>query len=66
MNADELTQQVKKLIPSKEVSKKTKVVVARKKKRGGLDVYPCVVDMTTLNIPLPGMSDPVLAIVFES
>lgn len=66
MNADELTQQVKKLIPSKEVSEKVEVVVARKKKRGGLDIYPCVVDVTTLNIPIPGMSNPVLAIVFES
>ena len=66
MNADELNNKLTQLIPNQDALKQVRVVVARKKKRGGYDVYPCVTDVTLVNIPLPGEKSPMLTIVFES
>lgn len=66
MNVEELKDKLNQLIPSQEVSAKVKVVVARKKKRGGYDIYPCVTGVEISFVPVPGMAgDAVAAIVFE-
>ena len=64
MNVEELKKAIKKNVPKKELAEGTKVVVAKKKKRGGFQVYPCVVDVTMTHISLPGLGD-CMAIVFE-
>lgn len=64
MNVEELKKAIRKNVPKKEFDKVTKVVVAKKKNRGGYQVYPCVVDITMTHIPLPGFGD-CMAIVFE-
>ena len=66
MNAEELNNKLTHLIPNQDALKQVRVVAARKKARGGYDVYPCVTDVTLANIPLPGEKFPMLAIVFES
>lgn len=66
MNVEELKDKLKHLIPSKEVSEKVQVVVARKKKRSGYDIHPCVTGVGLSFVSLPGMvGDAVAAIVFE-
>jgi ferredoxin-thioredoxin reductase catalytic subunit len=66
MNTEELNNKLAELVPDKEVLKQMKVVVARKKKRGGYDIFPCVKDVTVINIPLLDAKHPVVAILFES
>jgi len=65
MNLDELKDKLCERIPNREMDKKFRVVVARKKKRGGYDIYPCVKDVELAYIPIPGETNPVAAIVFE-
>jgi hypothetical protein len=65
MNVDELKAKLGERIPNQEMDKNFRVVVARKKKRGGYDIYPCVKDVELAYIPIPGETNPVAAIVFE-
>lgn len=55
MNASELKKHIK--------EKDVKIVIAKKKKRGGYTVYPQVTDVVETNIPLLGGK--CYAIVFE-
>ena len=66
MNTEELTNKLAELVPDKEVLKQMKVVVARKKKRGGYDIFPCVTDVSLTNIPLLDAKHPVVTLIFES
>jgi ferredoxin-thioredoxin reductase catalytic subunit len=66
MNTKELSNKLAELVPDKEVLKQLKVVVARKKKRGGYDIFPCVKDVTVTNIPLLDAKHPVVTLIFES
>lgn len=43
-------------------SNEAKIVVAKKKKRGGYTVYPQVIDIVETNVPFIG---PAYAVVFE-
>lgn len=65
MNVEELKAKLCERISNTELDKKYRVVVARKKKRGGYDIYPCVKDVELAYIPIPGETNPVAAIVFE-
>lgn len=66
MNTEELNNKLAELVPDKEVLKQMKVVVARKKKRGGYDIFPCVKDVAVTDIPLLDAKHPVVALIFES
>ena len=66
MNTEELNKKLTELVPNRKVLKQMKVVVARKKKRGGYDIFPCVKDVTITNIPLLDEKYPVITILFES
>jgi len=63
MNVDELKKAIKDKVPNKAIESITKVVVAKKKKRGGYNIYPCVTEANLVNIPLLGGD--CMAIVFE-
>ena len=49
-------------LKEKAVIEKAKVVVAKKKKRGGYTIYPQVVDVVHTNLPVIGEC---YAVVFE-
>lgn len=66
MNTEELNNKLAELVPDKEVLKQMKVVVARKKKRGGYDIFPCVTDVAVTDIPLLDAKHPVVTLIFES
>ena len=63
MNVEELKKAIEDKIPNKAIEGITKVVVAKKKKRGGYDIYPCVTEATLVNIPLLGGD--CMALVYE-
>ena len=65
MNVEELKAKLCERIPNQEMNKNFRVAVARKKKRGGYDIYPCVKDVEWSYIPIPGETNPVAVIVFE-
>lgn len=63
MNVEELKKAIGDKIPNVAIESITKVVVAKKKKRGGYSIYPCVTEANLVSIPLLGGD--CLAIVFE-
>ena len=63
MNVEELKKAIEDKIPNKAIEGITKVVVAKKKKRGGYSIYPCVTEATLVNIPLLGGD--CMALVYE-
>jgi hypothetical protein len=63
MNVEELKKSIAENVPNKAIESITKVVVAKKKKRGGYGIYPCVTEAKLVNIPLLGGD--CMAIVFE-
>ena len=63
MNVEELKKAIKDKVPNKAIESITKVVVAKKKKRGGYSIYPCVLEANLVNIPLLGGD--CMSIVFE-
>lgn len=65
MNVEELKAKLCERISNTELDKTFRVVVARKKKRGGFDIYPCVKDVELAYVPITGETNPVAAIVFE-
>lgn len=65
MNVEELKDKLCERIPNREMDKNFRVAVARKKKRGGYDIYPCVKDVELCYVPIPGETNPVAVIVFE-
>ena len=65
MNVEELKAKLCERISNTELDKTFRVVVDRKKKRGGYDIYPCVKDVELAYVPIPGETNPVAAIVFE-